>query len=86
MIAWSHAAQPIWTVAHAAQGGSPCAAQCWAEAQLDALWSGQVATVVQTLDRFHVDQESYPPLVQPAPDYFQLWQKPMQPDQFRTKG
>jgi len=86
IIDWSHAAEHVWTVAHAVQGAQTPAAQRWAEAQLDALWSGQVATVVQTLDHLHLDQASYPPPVQQAPDYFRLRQKQMQYDHFRAKG
>jgi hypothetical protein len=86
IIDWSHAAEHLWTVAHAMQDEQTPVAQRWAEAQLDALWSGQVATVVQTLDHLHLEQESYPPLVQQAPDYFRLRQKQMQYDQFRAKG
>jgi hypothetical protein len=86
IIDWSHAADQVWAVAHAVQGEHTPAAQRWAETQLDALWQGQVAAVVQTLDRLHLDQESYPPLVQQAPDYFRTRQSQMQYDQFRAKG
>ncbi|MBI5564880.1 MAG: hypothetical protein HY870_08295 [Chloroflexi bacterium] len=86
IIDWSHAAEHVWAVAHAVQGEHTPAAQRWAETQLEALWEGHVAEVVQTLDRLHLDQESYPPLVQQAPDYFRTRQKQMQYDQFRTKG
>jgi hypothetical protein len=86
IIDWSHAADHLWVVAHAVQGDHTPAAKHWAETQLDALWQGQVAEVVQTLDRLHLDQASYPPLVQQAPDYFRTRQKQMQYDQFRTNG
>jgi hypothetical protein len=86
IIDWSHAAQHIWTVANEVQGEQTPAAQRWAETQLDALWHGQVAEVVQTLDRLPLEQASYPPLVQQAPDYFRLRQKQMQYDHFRAKG
>jgi hypothetical protein len=86
IIDWSHAAQHIWTVANEVQGEQTPAARRWAETQLDALWNGHVAEVVQTLDRLSLEQTSYPPLVQQAPDYFRLRQKQMLYDQFRTKG
>jgi hypothetical protein len=86
IIDWSHAAQHIWTVANGVQGEQTPAAQRWAETQLDALWEGHVAEVVQTLDRLSLEQASYPPLVQQAPDYFRLRQKQMLYDQFRTNG
>jgi hypothetical protein len=86
IIDWSHAAQHLWTVANEVQGEQTPAAQRWAETQLDALWNGHVAEVVQTLDRLLLEQASYPPLVQQAPDYFRLRQKQMQYDQFRAKG
>lgn len=86
IIDWSHAAEHVWAVAHAVQGEHTPAAKHWAETQLDALWQGQVAEVVQTLDRLHLDQAAYPPLVQQAPDYFRTRQKQMQYDQFRTNG
>jgi len=86
IIDWSHAAQHVWTVANAVQGEQTPAAQHWANTQLDALWDGQVAEVVQTLDRLHLEQEAYPPLAHQAPDYFRLRQKQMQYDQFRAKG
>lgn len=86
IIDWSHAAQHIWTVANQVQGEQTPAARRWADTQLDALWNGHVAEVVQTLDRLSLEQTSYPPLVQQAPDYFRLRQKQMLYDQFRTKG
>jgi hypothetical protein len=86
IIDWSHAAQHLWTVAHAVHGEHTPAAQRWAETQLDALWHGHVADVVQTLDRLPLEHESYPPLVQQAPEYFRTRQKQMQYDQFRAKG
>jgi hypothetical protein len=86
IIDWSHAAEHVWTVAHEVPGEPPSAAQRWAETQLDALWEGHVAEVVQTLDRLHLEHESYPPLVQQAPDYFRTRQKQMQYDQFRANG
>ena len=45
-----------------------------------------MAEVVQTLDRLSLEQVSYPPLAQQAPDYFRTRQKQMQYDQFRAKG
>ena len=51
IIDWSHAAQHVWTVANAVQGEQTPAAQRWANTQLDALWNGQVAEVVQTLEQ-----------------------------------
>lgn len=86
IIDWSHAAQHVWTVANAVHGEQTPAAQRWAETQLDALWNGRGVAVVQTLDRLHLDQASYPPLVQQAPDYFRLRQKQMHYDQFRANG
>jgi hypothetical protein len=86
IIDWSHAAEHVWAVAHEVPGEPLPAAPCWAETQLEALWDGQVAEVVQTLDRLHLAQESYSPLVQQAPDYFRARQKQMQYDQFRANG
>ncbi len=86
IIDWSHATQHLWTVAHEGQGEPMPAAQRWAETQLDALWTGHIAEVVQTLDRLHLDQELYPPLVQQAPNYFRTRQTQRQYDQFRAKG
>jgi hypothetical protein len=86
IIDWSHAAQHIWTVANEVQGEQTPAAQRWAETQLEALWTGHVVEVVQTLDRLPLEQASYPPPVQQAPDYFRLRQKQMQYDQFRANG
>lgn len=86
IIDWSHAADHLWPVAHALHGDHTPAAKHWAETQLDALWTGQVAEVVQTLDRLHLDQAAYPPLVQQAPDYFRARQKQMRYDQFRLNG
>ena len=86
IIDWSHATQHIWTVAHEVQGEQTPAAQRWAETQLDALWNGHVAEVVQTLDRLHLEHESYSPLVQQAPDYFRTRQKQMQYEDFRAQG
>ena len=86
IIDWSHAAEHVWAVAHEVPGEPPPAAQRWAGTQLEALWEGHVAEVVQTLDRLHLDQESYSPLVQQAPDYFRTRQKQMQYDRSAPKA
>jgi hypothetical protein len=86
IIDWSHATQHVWTVAHDVYGEHTPAAQRWADTQLDALWDGHVAEVVQTLDRLLLEQEPHPPLVQQAPDYFRLRQKQLQYDRFRANS
>jgi len=80
IIDWSHTTEHVWAVAHEMHGEQSSAALLWVEAQLDALWQGQVTKVVETLERL--------PLVQTAsaPDYFRTREKQMQYDQFRAKG
>ena len=49
IVDWSHATGHLWAVANAVHGERTAAAQQWVEPQLDRLWRGQVAHVVDTL-------------------------------------
>ncbi len=86
IVDWSHAAQHLWAVANAVYGERTTAAQQWTETQLDRLWSGQVAQVVDTLDQLDLQQPRWPDLVQEAPNYFRTNQERMRYDHFRAEG
>jgi hypothetical protein len=86
IVDWSHAAEHLWAVANAVYGEQTAAAKQWVEAQLDRLWTGQVAQVVETLDTLDLQQPRWPDLVQQAPDYFRTNQERMRYDDFRTQS
>lgn len=86
IVDWTHAAQHLWAVANAVHGEGTAAAQQWVEAQLDRLWHGQVAQVVDTLDKLDLQQPRWPALVQEAPDYFRSNQARMRYDYFRAQS
>ncbi len=86
IIDWSHAAEHVWVVAHDLYGEHTSAAQQWANTQLDALWQGRVADVVETFDRLQVAQVAPTPLARQAPDYFRTRQHQMRYDCFRRAG
>jgi hypothetical protein len=86
IVDWSHAAEHLWAVANAVHGERTAAAQQWMESQLDRLWSGQVAQVVEILDQLDLQQPRWPDLVQEAPDYFRSNQDRMRYDHFRAQS
>ena len=86
IVDWSHAAGHLWSVANAVHGEQTAAAKQWVEPQLDRLWRGQVAQVVETLDQLDLQQPRWPDLVQEAPNYFRSNQERMRYDHFRTQS
>jgi hypothetical protein len=56
------------------------------ELQLDRLWSGQVARVVETLDQLDLQPPRWPAIVHEAPDYFRSNQDRMRYAYFRTQS
>jgi hypothetical protein len=86
IVDWPHAAEHLWAVAHAVYGEQTATAQPWVEQQLDRLWTGQVAHVVDVLDQLDLRQPRWPALVQEAPDYFRSNQDRMRYDYFRTQS
>jgi hypothetical protein len=48
IVDWSHATEHLWAVANAVHGERTAAAQQWIQPQLDRLWSGQVAQVIES--------------------------------------
>jgi hypothetical protein len=84
IVDWSHAAAHLWAVANAVHGDQTASAKQWAEAQLDQLWTGQVAQVVATLDQLDLQQPCWPDVVQEAPNYFRSNQERMRYDHFRA--
>ena len=86
IVDWSHAAGHLWAVANAVYGEQTATAQQWVEQQLDRLWSGQVAQVVEILDQLDLPQPRWPDVVQEAPNYFRSNQDRMRYDYFRTQS
>lgn len=86
IVDWTHAVQHLWAVANAVFGERTTTAQQWIETQLDRLWSGQVAQVVDTLDTLDLQQPHWPDLVREAPDYFRSNQTRMRYDDFRAQS
>lgn len=86
IVDWSHASGHLWAVANAVHGQQTAAAQQWAEAQLEQLWTGQVAQVIATLDQLDLGAAHWPPIVREAPDYFRSNQDRMRYDDFRRQG
>ncbi|HQJ52825.1 MAG TPA: hypothetical protein PKW05_13710 [Anaerolineae bacterium] len=86
IVDWSHAAAHLWAVANAVHGEGTAAAQQWVEPQLDRLWCGQVAQVVDTLDQLDLQQPRWPDLVREAPDYFRANQERMRYADFRAQS
>ena len=86
IVDWPHAAAHLWAVANAVHGEQTAAARQWVELQLERLWSGQVAHVVETLDQLDLQPPRWPALVHEAPDYFRSNQDRMRYDYFRTQS
>jgi hypothetical protein len=86
IVDWRHAADHLWAVANAVCGEHTAQARQWTEEHLDLLWTGQVATVVTTLDGMGLQHARWPDLVREAPDYFRSNQERMRYDVFRKQA
>jgi len=69
VIDWNHALERLWAVAHAVHGEGT-SAQEWVDQQEEALWTGAVDQVIESLDALDLDKSGYPDEVKQAPGYF----------------
>ena len=83
VIDWSHALERLWAVARAVYGEGT-SAQEWAEQQEEALWTGAVDQVIESLDALDLKQPDYPDEVRQAPGYFRHNCERMRYDVFRA--
>ena len=86
IVDWSHTEERIGTVAQAVFGAGSSQATAWTEQQLDQLWQGQVASVVQALQALDLDQPQLPEIVHQSPGYFQANVERMRYDRFRAEN
>jgi hypothetical protein len=86
LVDWRHASDHLWAVANAVCGEHTRQARQWTVEHLDLLWTGQVATVVTTLDSMGLQHDRWPDLVREAPDYFRSNQERMRYDVFRKQA
>ncbi len=85
IVDWYHAAEHIWKAAHALYGDGSEAAQEWAEARLDELWTGNFDLVLRVLQA-HVNPDLEEDPVQQARTYFKNNQHRMRYPEFRSQG
>lgn len=81
ILDWPHATGRVWGVAHRLFGEGTESARQWAEAQIDALWQGQSAHLVEALEPF-VSQED----ARRAQGYFAKHRQEMAYPHFRREG
>lgn len=83
VIDWSHALERLWAVARAVYGEGTSAEE-WVEQREEALWTGAVDQVIESLDALDLDQPGYPDEVRQAPGYFRHNRERMRYDVFRA--
>jgi hypothetical protein len=85
VVDWNHALERLWAVARAVFGEGE-SAQDWVEQREEALWTGAVDQVIESLDALDLDQPSYPDEVRQAPGYYRHNRERMRYDVFRALG
>jgi hypothetical protein len=86
VVDWTHASERLWDVGKALFGeGTPATAR-WVDGQCDALWDGQVATVIGDLENLARTKGSSPAPVHQAPGYFRHNQARMDYPAYRRDG
>lgn len=83
VIDWNHALERLWAVAHAVYGEG-ASAQQWVGQQEDALWTGAVDQVIESLNALDLDKPGYPAEVRQAPGYFRHNRDRMRYNVFRA--
>jgi len=86
IVDWWHAVERLWGVAHRVFGQASSKAESWVETQKDALWKGQIASVVsamQMLKPAHVETQEF---IQQSMGYFETNDERMQYATFREAG
>ncbi len=83
VIDWNHALERLWAVARAVYGEGTSAQQ-WVEQREEALWTGAVDQVIESLDALDLGQPGYPDEVRQAPGYFRHNRERMRYDVFRA--
>jgi hypothetical protein len=83
VIDWNHALERLWAVARAVYGEGS-SAQEWVAQREEALWTGAVDHVIESLDALDLDQPGYPDEVRQAPGYFRHNRERMRYDVFRA--
>ena len=83
VIDWNHALERLWAVARAVYGEGS-SAQEWVAQREEALWTGAVDHVIESLDVLDLDQPGYPDEVRQAPGYFRHNRERMRYDVFRA--
>jgi hypothetical protein len=86
VVDWTHASERLWDVGKAVFGeGTPATAR-WVDGQRDALWDGQVATVIADLEKLDLATGSSPAVVHQSPGYFRHNQARMDYPAYRRDG
>jgi hypothetical protein len=86
IVDWWHAVKRLWDVAQRVFGEASSKAQTWVETQKDALWQGQIASIVsamQALKPAHVATQEF---IQQSMGYFETNGARMQYAAFRKAG
>ena len=83
VIDWNHALERLWAVAHAVYS-EEASAQEWVEQREEALWTGAIDQVIESLDALDLDRPGYPDEVRQAPGYFRHNRERMRYDVFRA--
>ena len=85
-VDWTHGIQHLWAVGNAVYGEATPAATDWVDHCKTHLWDGQVEVIVAALHALHLDADTYPDIVQQAPEYFGTCTAAMRYADFRALG
>jgi hypothetical protein len=86
IVDWSHALSHLWQAAHVAYADNQSAAKRWVKPREDALWQGQVPTVVADIERLKEDVPDQAAQLETEAGYFRHNARRMQYQELREEG
>jgi len=86
IVDWWHAVERLWGVAHRVFGQASSRAESWVETQKDALWEGQIASVVSAMQMLRPANVEAQEFIQQSKGYFETNGERMQYATFREAG
>jgi hypothetical protein len=86
IVDWWHAVKRLWDVAHLVFGQTGSGAETWVKTQKEALWKGQIDTLVTALQALTPASAEVRAFVEQSIGYFEANRDRMQYEQFRAAG
>lgn len=86
IVDWWHAVKRLWDVAHLIFGQANSAAESWVATQREALWRGQIESIVKAMQSLASGRAEVRAFIEQSIGYFETNRERMQYEQFRDAG